>query len=45
MTDEIHQFYVLGRISSTFDIAIDSFGAIAMQCVINIYEWLKEQNH
>ena len=39
--DEIHQFYVPGRVSSLFDVAIDSFGAIAMQCIINIYNWFK----
>nr|AQS28163.1 hypothetical protein [uncultured archaeon] len=44
ITDEIHQFYIPGRISSTFDIAIDSFGAIVMQCIINVYEWFKENN-
>lgn len=42
ITDEIHQYFVPGRISSTFDIAIDSFGAIAMQCIINVYEWIKK---
>lgn len=44
ITDEMHQFYVPGRISSIFDIAIDSFGAIAMQCIINIHNWLKNNS-
>jgi len=39
--DEVHQYYVPGRISSTFDIAIDSFGVIAIQCIINIYNYIK----
>ena len=41
ITDESHQYFVLGRISSVFDILIDSFGAIAMQSIINVYNWLK----
>ncbi len=41
ITDEIHQSFVPGRIPSVFDIAIDSFGVIVMQCIMNIYEWLK----
>ncbi len=41
ITDEVHQYFVPGRISSVFDIVFDSFGAIAMQCIINIYNWLK----
>jgi len=40
--DELHQFYVPGRVSSVFDIAINSFGAIAMQCMINIYNYNKD---
>jgi len=43
ITDEIHQYFVPGRISSVFDIAIDFFGAVAMQCIINIYDWIKEK--
>ena len=42
ITDEIHQYFVPRRISSIFDLAIDSFGAIAMQCIINVYNWLKK---
>lgn len=41
ITDEIHQFYVPGRIPSVFDVAIDSFGAVSMQCAVNVYAWLK----
>ena len=41
ITDEIHQYFVPGRISSSFDVLFDAFGAIAMQCIINIYEWMK----
>ena len=41
ITDEIHQYFVPGRISSSFDILFDAFGAIAMQSIINIYEWMK----
>jgi len=41
--DEIHQSFVPGRISSVFDVAIDSFGAIAAQCIVNIYHWLKRK--
>jgi len=41
ITDEMHQAFVPGRISSVFDLAIDAFGAVAMQCIINIYDWLK----
>mgnify|MGYP001609904877 CR=1 FL=1 len=41
ISDEIHQFYIPGRIPSVFDIAIDSLGAIAMQSILNIYFWLK----
>ncbi len=43
ITDEIHQFYVPGRVSSVFDVAIDFLGAITMQSIINIKEWLKSQ--
>jgi VanZ family protein len=39
--DEIHQFYVPGRIASVFDVAINSFGAVLAQCIINIYNLLK----
>ena len=42
ITDEIHQFYVPGRFSNVFDIAIDSFGAVAMQSIINIYNYFKD---
>mgnify|MGYP001558830779 CR=1 FL=1 len=41
ITDEIHQFYVPGRISSVFDVVVDAFGAIAAQCILNLYFWLK----
>ncbi len=43
IADEIHQSYVPGRISSVFDVAIDFLGAITMQSIINIKEWLKNQ--
>ena len=42
ITDELHQYFIPGRISNVFDITINSFGAIAMQCIINVYSWLKE---
>ena len=42
ITDEIHQFYVPGRFSNVFDVAVNSFGAIAMQSIINIYNYFKE---
>ena len=42
ITDEIHQYFVPGRISNVFDILIDSFGAVAMQSIINIYNFLKK---
>ncbi|MEK6932612.1 MAG: VanZ family protein [Nanoarchaeota archaeon] len=41
ITDEIHQYFVLGRVSSVFDVAFDSFGAIAMQSIVNIYNYVK----
>lgn len=42
ITDEFHQYFVPGRIASIFDILFDSFGAIAMQSIINVYKWLKK---
>ena len=42
ITDELHQYFVPGRIPSILDILIDSFGAIAMQCIINIYNYIKD---
>ena len=42
ITDEIHQSLVQGRSSDVFDIGLDSFGAIVMQCVINIYNFIKD---
>lgn len=42
ITDEMHQYFVPGRISSVFDVSIDSFGAIAMQSIINLYNFLKK---
>lgn len=42
ITDEMHQYFVPGRISSVFDVAIDAFGTIAMQSIINIYNFLKK---
>ena len=41
ITDEIHQYFVPGRTPSIFDIAIDSFGAVSMQCIINVYNWIE----
>ena len=41
ITDEMHQYFVPGRVSSVFDVAIDVFGIIAMQCIINIYNYIK----
>lgn len=41
ITDELHQYFVPGRIASLLDILIDSFGAIAMQSIINIKNWIK----
>ena len=42
ITDELHQYFVPGRISSVFDLAVDAFGAITVQCIINVYTWLKK---
>ena len=42
ITDELHQSFVSGRISSLLDILLDSFGAIAMQSIINFYNYLKD---
>ncbi len=44
ITDELHQYFVPGRISSVFDVAFDSFGAVAMQSIINVYNWLKNSS-
>lgn len=44
ITDEIHQCFVSGRISSTFDVMVDAFGAVAMQCIVNVYNWLKNNS-
>ena len=44
ITDEFHQFYVSGRVSSVFDVAVDSFGVILMQSIINVYEWIRNNN-
>ena len=41
ITDEMHQYFVPGRISSVFDVAFDIFGIIAMQCILYIYNNLK----
>ena len=43
ITDEMHQYFVPGRISSVFDISFDIFGIIAMQCIIYIYNNIKNQ--
>ena len=40
--DELHQYFVPGRILSIVDILIDLFGAIVMQSVVNIYNWFNE---
>jgi len=42
ITDEVHQYFVSGRVSSSFDILFDAFGAITMQCIINIYNYIKD---
>ena len=41
ITDEFHQYFVPGRIPSILDILFDSFGALAMQSIINVYDWFK----
>ncbi len=40
--DELHQSFVPGRIPSVWDIAVDSFGAISMQCIVNVYNYIKD---
>ncbi len=41
ITDEIHQYFVPGRIFSIQDILIDTFGAIVAQSIVNIKDFLK----
>ena len=41
ITDELHQYFVPGRIPSIFDVSVDTFGAIAMQSIINVYNYIK----
>lgn len=41
ITDEIHQLFIPFRIFSLFDILSDSFGAIVVQSLVIIYNFIK----